>query len=79
MSNVPRKKRMEKNKENNAFFVIKGIGSDRPSVPTLVGTVEGGATTSVPNASFNIFGSVNKRREKEAKKEEEEIKIRFNS
>ena len=56
---------------NNAFYVIKGEDSDRPSVPSLVPTVEGGATTRVLNASFNIPGSVNKRREKEVKKEED--------
>ena len=33
---------------NTAFYVIKGIGSDQPSVPTLVATVEGGATTRAP-------------------------------
>ena len=56
---------MEINKENNAFYVKKGLGSDLPSVPTHVATVEGEATTRVLNASFNILGRVNKRREKE--------------
>ena len=39
MYDVPRKKWMEKDKEKTAFYMIKGIGSDRLSVPTLDATV----------------------------------------
>ena len=55
---------------DNAFYAIKSIGSDQLSVPTLAANVEGEETTTAPNAFFNIPGSVNKRREKDAKMEE---------
>ena len=63
---------MEKNNENNAFYAIKVTGSDRPSVPTLAAIVAGQETTRPPNVLFNIPGSANRRRDKEAKKEAEE-------
>ena len=52
--------------------MIKGTGSDRPSEPTLVTTVEGGATARASNVFFKIHASVNKKREKEVKKEEDQ-------
>ena len=60
---------MEKNKEDNSFYVTKSTGLDRLSVPTLV---EGGEATRAPNAFFNTAGIVSRRRERESKKEVEE-------
>ena len=53
MCYAQRKRRMEKNKENNAFYAIKGTGSDQLSVRKLSAIVEGEETTRAPNALFN--------------------------
>ena len=67
MSHAPRKRRMEKNKENNAFYAIKGTGSDPLSLPILAAIVEEEETTRALNPLFNSTGSMN-RTEEETKK-----------